>query len=74
LLGEKAALGGCSAAGGWDEGLKGLGAGGEEFLGEGDAGDGDFAEGVGAEVGALFGAAGEGDGAFEVGAGAGDGV
>jgi hypothetical protein len=74
LLGEKAALGGCSAAGGWDEGLKGLGAGGEELLGEGDAGDGDFAEGVGAEVGALFGAAGEGDGAFEGGAGAGDGV
>jgi hypothetical protein len=66
LLGEKAALGDRSAPGGWDEGLLGVGAGGEEA---GDGGEGDFAEGVGAEVGALVGAGDEGDGAFGVGAG-----
>jgi hypothetical protein len=46
-----------------------VGASGEETLGAGDKGEGDFAEGVGAEVGALVGAGDEGDGAFGVGAG-----
>jgi hypothetical protein len=51
-----------------------VGTGGEETLGAGDAGEGDFTEGVGAEVGALVGAGDEGDRAFRVGALATDGV
>lgn len=59
MLGEKAALGGASAAGGSDEGPPGVGA--------------ELGALVGALVGATVGAGAEGDGAFELGAGAGVG-